>query len=81
MQENPWAPRTQLYRQWRKSGSQSGDIRIRPKGRTLGRSLEARRAERGRGSWGADVPPPLQLGIMGSAVISPRGVRGEGPAT
>jgi len=52
--------------QWRKYGSKSGGHQARPKGRTSGRSLEARRGERERGPWGGDVPRPHQLGGMGA---------------
>ena len=58
-----------------------------------GHQGEARRAElrveasrpvgpRGGGDLGeGDMPPPHQLGIMGSTVSSPSGVRGEAPVT
>ena len=55
-----------------------GDGGARPEGP----KPEARRAEAGGGflGRGAASPPPHQLGGLGSAVISPSGVRGEAPA-
>jgi len=46
------------------------------------RTSEAQRAEAGGGvlGEGAASPPPHQLGVWGSAVSSPSGVRGEAPA-
>jgi len=42
---------------------------------------EARRAEEGWGSWGGrGEPHPHQLGVCGSAVSFPSGVRGKAPA-
>jgi len=72
-----------LMTQWRKSGSKAGGTPGRgPKGGTLGQSLEARIGLRGGGVLGeGDMPPPHQLGIMGSAVTSPSRVRGQALAT
>jgi len=49
---DPCASLLHRLTQWRKSGSKSrGTPGQGPKGRTSGRSLEARRADRGRSSW------------------------------